>query len=114
MLPSGPKTDKTTVIGLHLIVRIVNESNQEMVCFKLINWTTLIKETDWAPIELELKDEKHRTRSVFVPTAIGALQGTTRMRVAYTRIGDRTALIYPIMIAINKVAVLHRSLHAID
>ena len=108
MLPSGPKTDKTTVIGLHLIVRIVNESNQEMVCFKLINWTTLIKETDWAPIELELKDEKHRTRSVFVPTAIGAL------RVAYTRIGDRTALIYPIMIAINKVAVLHRSLHAID
>ena len=108
MLPSGPQTDKTTVIGLHLIVRIVNESKQEMVCFKLINWTTLIKETDWAPIELELKDEKHRTWSVFVPTAIGAL------RVAYTRIGDRTALIYPIMIAINKVAVLHRSLHAID
>ena len=108
MLPSGPQTDNTTVIGLHLIVRIVNESNQEMVCFKLINWTTLIKETDWAPIELELKDEKHRTRSVFVLTAIGAL------RVAYTRIGDRTALIYPIMIAINKVAVLHRSLHAID
>jgi hypothetical protein len=101
LLSSGPRTDKTTVIGLHLIVPIVNESKQEMACFKPINWTTLSKEIDWAALELELKDEKHRT-------------GLYRCPACGLHSNRRTALIYLIMIAINKVAVLHRSLHAID